>query len=308
MKRTIKIGTRQSQLALWQAEYVRSKLLSRYPSRKVELVKIMSEGDKILDIPLFQVGGKGLFLKELEQALLREEIDLAVHSMKDVAVLLPKGLHIPVFCPREDPRDALVSNHYPSLEELPPGAVVGTCSLRRQSQLRAALPHLKLTNLRGNLNTRLSRLDHGDYDAIILAAAGLQRLGFDGRIRQLIDTSICLPAVGQGVVGIECRIEDEEINNLIQPINNMESEIVIQAERTANQYLGGGCHVPIAVYAELDQYQLNIRGLVSELDGSRILRAEYHGEARESMKLSKRIADDLLNQGADRILNAVYNR
>ena len=302
----IRIGTRQSQLALWQANYVKDALLSHHPDLEVELVKIVSEGDRTLDVPLSQVGGKGLFLKELEQALISQDVDIAVHSMKDVTVLLPPGLHIPTFCPREDPHDAFVSNHYQSLDEMPEGAIVGTCSLRRQSQIKAAYPKLAMKNLRGNVNTRLKRLDDGDYDAIILASSGLKRLGFEDRIRSNIDSRVCLPAVGQGVVGIECRVDDEWMNGLLAPLNCHESEIMITAERAANEALGGGCHVPIAVYSEIHGDSLHVRGLVSELDGSRILRSECQGPWQEAKDLGNQIARDLLGQGAGEILASVY--
>ncbi|NKB76808.1 MAG: hydroxymethylbilane synthase [Gammaproteobacteria bacterium] len=314
MTKLIRIGTRQSQLALWQADYVRDAILQYHPDRQIELVKILSEGDRTLDVPLSQVGGKGLFLKELEHALVNGEIDLAVHSMKDVTVMLPDGLHIPVFCPREDPRDAFVSNRYSSLSDMPDDAVVGTCSLRRQSQIKAAYPHLTLKNLRGNVNTRLKRLDEGGYDAIILAVSGLKRLGFHDRITNEIDTEICLPAVGQGIVGIECRIDDQSMNDLLKPLNCAKSTIRISAERAANERLGGGCHVPIAVYSEIqsgvqgNEDQLFVRGLVGELDGSRILRSEVIGPIEMSRELGHRIAEDLLSQGAGEVLQSVYQQ
>ena len=231
MTNRVRIGTRKSQLALWQANFVRDGLMKHHPELEIELVKIVSEGDRTLDVPLSQVGGKGLFLKELEQSLLQGEIDIAVHSMKDVTVVLPEGLHIPVYCPREDPHDAFVSNSYGSLDDMPDGAVVGTCSLRRQSQIQAAFAGLVMKNLRGNVNTRLQRLDDGDYDAIILASSGLKRLGFEDRIRSNISSEICLPAVGQGVVGIECRIDDDRMHQLLAPLNCVESEIRVRAER-----------------------------------------------------------------------------
>ncbi|NKB61420.1 MAG: hydroxymethylbilane synthase [Gammaproteobacteria bacterium] len=313
MKKLVRIGTRQSQLALWQANYVRDELLKFYPDKQIELVKIVSEGDKTLDVPLSQVGGKGLFLKELEHALVDGEIDLAVHSMKDVTVSFPDGLHIPVFCPREDPRDAFVSNRYASLADMPENAVVGTCSLRRQSQIQAAYPHLVMKNLRGNVNTRLKRLDDGGYDAIILAVSGLKRLGFDDRITAEIDTTVCLPAVGQGIVGVECRVDDSQMNELLQPLNCPQATIRISAERAANERLGGGCHVPIAVYSEIknngqEEYQLFVRGLVSELDGSRILRSEAVGSITIARELGHRVAEDLLALGAGEILESVYQR
>ena len=304
--KTIRIGTRNSQLALWQAYYVRDALQAIHNDLKVELVEIISEGDRTLDIPLHQAGGKGLFLKELELALLDGSIDLAVHSMKDVTITLPEGLHISVYCPREDPSDAFVSNTYTGLEEMPDGSVVGTCSLRRQSQIRSRFPHLELRNLRGNVNSRLRKLDDGQYDAIILASAGLMRLDMEHRIAQRIDSSVCLPAVGQGIVGIESRIIDNPVNALIKPMNDRESEIRITAERATNEQLGGGCHAPIAVFCEIgDNDELSLRGRVGELDGSRIIHCELAGHIDSPAILGRRLADDLLAQGAAVILESI---
>ncbi|MEA3290894.1 MAG: hydroxymethylbilane synthase [Pseudomonadota bacterium] len=302
----LRIGTRRSQLALWQAHYVRDALLAHHAGLEVELVEITTEGDKILDVPLAAVGGKGLFLKELEQALLGGRIDLAVHSMKDVTVTLPAGLHIPVICPREDPHDAFVSNRFGNLSELPDGARLGTCSLRRQCQLRAAFRRLELVNLRGNVNTRLAKLDQGDYDGIILAAAGLKRLHFEDRIRQLIDTDISLPAVGQGAVGIECRIDDAATHALIEPLDDAATHCRVAAERAANERLGGGCHVPVAAYAELAGEELRMQARVGAVDGSRILHASAEGPAAKPAALGNAVADDLLGQGAGVILDQVY--
>ncbi|MBX2882812.1 MAG: hydroxymethylbilane synthase [Granulosicoccus sp.] len=306
MKNKLKIGTRKSQLALWQAYYVRDRLLELHPDLDVELVEIVSEGDKTLDVPLSEVGGKGLFLKELEVSLLDGTTDIAVHSMKDVTVTLPEGLVIPVICPREDPTDAFVSNNFDSLANLPDGSVVGSCSLRRRCQIQAAFPKLEVRNLRGNVNTRLARLDNGDYDALILATAGLLRLGFENRIRERLDTRLCLPAVGQGAVGIECRENDQETISLISGLADADSSIRIRAERAANEKLGGGCHVPIAVYSEIQGESLYIRGLVGELDGSKILRAETRGSVQDPENLGIRVAKELIEQGAQEILNAVY--
>ncbi len=303
---TIRIGTRKSQLALWQAYYVRDRLLQLHEHLAVELVEIVSEGDKTLDIPLSQVGGKGLFLKELEMSLLEGKTDIAVHSMKDVTVTLPDGLCIPVICPREDPTDAFVSNHYANLEAMPEGGVVGSCSLRRRCQIQAAFPHLEVRNLRGNVNTRLARLDQGDYDGLILATAGLKRLQFDDRIRQRLDTTLCLPAVGQGAVGIECREGDTDTIELIRGLADPEATTRLIAERAANERLGGGCHVPIAVHAEIVDEQIYIRGLVGELDGSRILKAERKGKRADAEALGQAIAEDLIAQGAKQILDSVY--
>ena len=249
--RTITIATRKSPLALWQANHVRGQLLGSRRDLNVVLLEMVSEGDKTLDAPLSVAGGKGLFLKELEQGLLRGEADVAVHSMKDVTVTLPDGLGIAAICRREDPRDVLVSNRFDAIEQLPPGAVVGTCSLRRQCQLRARFPHLQLANLRGNVNTRLDKLDRGEFDGIVLAAAGLKRLQLEHRIAAYLAPEICLPAVGQGAIGIECRADDADTLELVRPLNHEDSAICVNAERAANARLGGGCHLPLAVYAEL---------------------------------------------------------
>ena len=304
--RIVRIATRKSQLALWQAYYVRDRLKESHKQLDVELVEIVSEGDKTLDIPLSQVGGKGLFLKELEQALLNGSADIAVHSMKDVTVTLPEGLVIAAICPREDPRDALVSNHYGAMEELPEGAVVGSCSLRRRCQIQSAFPHLRVENLRGNVNTRLRRLDDGDYDALILAAAGLIRLNLKDRIKQYLDVELSLPAVGQGAVGIECREDDDEMIRLLQPLTDREASLRVKAERTANARLGGGCHVPVAVFAEINTDTMIVRGLVGELDGSRILRASVSGTVDNAVRLGQEVGDQLIRQGAQQILDKVY--
>jgi len=304
--KTIRIGTRKSQLALWQAAHVRAHLLARHPDIQVGLVKMTTAGDKILDTPLATVGGKGLFIKELEQALLDGRIDLAVHSMKDVTIKLPRGLHIPTLCEREEPRDALVSNRHGSLDHLAPGVRVGTSSLRRQCQLRARFPHLEIVNLRGNVNTRLRRLDAGDFEAIILAAAGLKRLGLNDRIASLIPTEVCLPAVGQGAVGIECRIDDPEINRMIRPLNHASTQLRVRAERAMNARLEGGCQVPLAAFAELDGTTLTLRGLVGRPDGGQIIAADIHGPSVEAEALGARLADELLAQGAGEILQELY--
>lgn len=304
--RVIKIATRKSPLALWQAEYVRDALISLHPDLQVELVKMSTQGDNILDVPLAKVGGKGLFVKELEQGMLAGKADIAVHSMKDVPVAFPEGLHLPVVCEREDPRDAFVSNNYPSLEALPQGAKVGTSSLRRECQLRATRPDLDVIPLRGNVNTRLAKLDAGDYDAIILAAAGLKRLGFDDRIRSALTPEQSLPAIGQGAVGIETRIDDDEINALIAPLRCAKTWSVVVAERALNERLAGGCQVPIAGYALLNDGMIWLRGLVGRPDGSEMLRAEIKGKEEDAQALGVAVAEDLLAQGADKILADVY--
>lgn len=304
--RIVKIATRKSPLAMWQAEFVRDALLELHPQLQVELVKMSTQGDKILDVPLAKIGGKGLFVKELEQGMLTGDADIAVHSMKDVPMAFPEGLHLPVICQREDPRDAFVSNNYGSVDDLPQGAKVGTSSLRRECQLRSARPDLQVLTLRGNVNTRLAKLDAGEYDAIILASAGLKRLKLDARIRSPLSPEQSLPAVGQGAVGIETRIDDAEINALIAPLLCPETWIVVSAERAMNKRLAGGCQVPIAGYALLEDGNIWLRGLVGRPDGSLMLRAEVAGKAEDAESLGIALAEDLLSQGADEILAAVY--
>jgi len=302
MTDTLRIATRKSQLALWQAEYVRDVLLQYHPDLNVELVKMTTQGDKILDTPLAKVGGKGLFVKELEAGLLSGDADIAVHSMKDVPVELPKGLHLSVICPREDPRDAFISNDYASFEALPKGARLGTSSLRRQCQLAAQRPDLNIIDLRGNVNTRLQKLDAGDYDAIILAAAGLKRLGMQDRITETLSPEISLPAIGQGAVGIECRVDDDWVNELLAPLNDRDTAIRIRAERALNHRLQGGCQVPIAGYAELAHGVILLRGLVGTVDGSKIIHGEIAGQPEDAEYLGRVLAEDLLTRGADEIL------
>jgi hydroxymethylbilane synthase len=306
MTGTVRIATRQSPLALWQAEYVKSRLLQLHPEITVELVKMVTKGDKILDTPLAKVGGKGLFVKELETGMLNGEADIAVHSMKDVPVEFPEGLMLAVICEREDPRDAFVSNAFQFMQDLPQGAIVGTSSLRRQCQLHAWRPDLQIRDLRGNVNTRLSKLDNGDYDALILASAGLIRLGFQERIKHPIDTGVCLPAIGQGAVGIECRVNDERILSLIEPLNHSETSICVKAERAMNHRLEGGCQVPIAGYAQLDNWNLSMRGLVGRPDGTVVIRGEVVGHADQAEQLGIQLGEDLLSRGAKDILQAVY--
>jgi len=291
---------------MWQAEYVRDELIKLHPDLQVELVKMSTQGDKILDVPLAKVGGKGLFVKELEQGMLTGKADIAVHSMKDVPVEFPQGLHLPVVCSREDPRDAFVSNHYDSLDDLPQGARVGTSSLRRECQLRAYRPDLQVLSLRGNVNTRLEKLDADNYDAVILASAGLKRLGFEQRIRSFLTPEQSLPAIGQGAVGIETRVDDEEVNALIAPLRCQQTWIRVEAERALNKRLAGGCQVPIAGFALLNDGKIWLRGLVGKPDGSEMLRAEIRGKAEDAEKLGIALAEDLLSQGADKILAQVY--
>ncbi|WP_220812489.1 hydroxymethylbilane synthase [Pseudomonas paralcaligenes] len=304
MPREIRIATRKSALALWQAEYVKARLEQAHPGLVVSLVPMVSRGDKLLDAPLAKIGGKGLFVKELETALLDNEADIAVHSMKDVPMDFPEGLGLFCICEREDPRDAFVSNTYDNLDALPAGSVVGTSSLRRQAQLLARRPDLKIQFLRGNVNTRLAKLDAGEYDAIILAAAGLIRLGFEERIRASISVDDSLPAGGQGAVGIECRSADSEIHALLAPLHHAETAARVTAERALNKRLNGGCQVPIACYALLEGEQLWLRGLVGQPDGGLLLRAEGRGADAEA--LGEQVAEQLLAQGAEAILRAVY--
>ena len=302
----IRIATRKSPLAMWQAEHVASLLRKAHPGLTVELVGMSTQGDKILDTPLAKIGGKGLFVKELEQGMLNNRADIAVHSMKDVPVDLPDGLHLAVILEREDPRDAFVSNRYTSLAELPQGAVLGTSSLRRQCQLAELRPDLKIRSLRGNVNTRLSKLDDGKFDAIILAAAGLKRLGFKRRITAVLEPEQSLPAIGQGAIGIECRTDDGSVNALIAPLHNPETALCVTAERAMNNRLMGGCQVPIAGYALINHNRIYMRGLVGEPDGSRIIRSESSAPASDAEALGIALAEDLLGQGADQILKHLY--
>jgi len=290
---------------MWQAVFVRDAIMRAHPDLNIELVGITTEGDRTLDVPLASKGGKGLFLKELEQALLEHRIDLAVHSMKDVTVTEPEGLHIPVICERENPCDALVSSRYADLQDLPVGAVVGTCSLRRQAVLRHRFPELEVENLRGNINRRLARLDAGDFDAIILATAGLVRLQMQERIRQIIAPAVMLPAVGQGAVGIQCRLDDDETSRLLSPLDHPATHLRVRAERAVNAELGGGCHVPIGAYAEIQGEQLSLCGLVGRPDGSEVLFAAAEGQLADPEAIGRALAEDLLSQGAQTILQSV---
>ncbi len=306
-KNIVRIATRRSPLALWQAEYVKAALQQAHPGLKVELVKMVTQGDKILDTPLAKVGGKGLFVKELETGMLQDEADIAVHSMKDVPVEFPDGLHLATICPREDPRDAFVSNSFSTFDALPEGARIGTSSLRRQCQLRSLRPDLQILDLRGNVNTRLKKLDDNQYDAIILAASGLIRLGFQQRIREFLAIEISLPAIGQGAVGIECRINDQHIHELLAPLNDKNTHIRVTAERAMNCRLEGGCQVPIAGYAELDGGELWLRGLVGRPDGAHVIRGEIIGKANQAKTLGTSLANDLLARGAREILDELYH-
>ena len=303
---TVRIATRKSPLALWQAEHVAAELARQHPGIAVELVTMTTRGDKILDSPLAKVGGKGLFVKELEQGMLEGRADLAVHSMKDVPVEFPEGLHLAVVMRRAEHRDAFVSNLHAHLADLPQGAVVGTCSLRRKCQLLAWRDDLRIHDLRGNVNSRLAKLDAGDFDAIILAGAGLQRLGFDARIRELLAPEQSLPAIGQGAIGIECRVDDPRVNALVAPLADSDTGIRLAAERAFNARLMGGCQVPIAGFAELAQGQVWLRGLVGSPDGREVIQGERRGPATDASAMGTALAEELLGRGAERILREVY--
>lgn len=327
---TLNIATRQSPLALWQAEHIRDRLLALYPEMTINLLKIVTKGDKILDTPLAKIGGKGLFVKELEQALFDKQADIAVHSLKDVPMQLPEGLTLGVYCKRASPTDAFVSNTYNSIDELPQGAVVGTASLRRQCQIKAYRSDLQIKTLRGNVGTRLGKLDAGEYDAIILATSGLQRIELDARIRSELDIEVCLPAVGQGALAIECRKDDAEVLSLLAPLNDDCARIRLIAERAFNRHLQGGCQVPIAAFAVLQRSNtkhvnsninddsgdtLWLRGRVGEEDGSRLLMADKRvvltgtqtEKEQQANQLGIEVADRLLTKGAGAILTAIYH-
>ncbi|NRP10725.1 MULTISPECIES: hydroxymethylbilane synthase [unclassified Marinobacterium] len=306
MSRTLRIATRQSLLALWQAEFVKARLEELHSDLNVELVTMVTRGDKILDTPLAKIGGKGLFVKELEVSMLEGRADIAVHSMKDVPMEFPEGLGLSVICERETPTDAFVSNTYNHFDELPQGAVVGTSSLRREVQLRERRPDLEIKTLRGNVQTRLGKLDAGEYDAIILASAGLIRLELKDRIKHQIDSTESLPAGGQGAVGIECRMDDLETQALLAPLNHDETAARVIAERAMNKRLEGGCQVPIGCYAELEGDQLWLRGLVGRPDGTLVLRDEIRGHKESAEALGIELAEKLLAAGAGEILEQVY--
>jgi hydroxymethylbilane synthase len=301
----LRIATRSSPLAIWQAEYVQQRLMALNPALQVELVRIKTQGDIILDTPLAKIGGKGLFVKELEQAMLDGRADIAVHSMKDVPMELPDGLTLAVICEREDPRDAFVSNQFAHFDDLPHGAHVGTSSLRRSAQLKASRPDLRISSLRGNVQTRLGKLDSGEFDAILLAAAGLKRLGLGERIRHPLAAEVSLPAVGQGAVGIECRAEDPRVHALLAPLNDPDTWDRVVAERAMNRRLEGGCQVPIAGYAELEGDRLWLRGLVASEQGDQVLRADAHGGRADAESLGQQVAETLLAAGAGDILARV---
>jgi hydroxymethylbilane synthase len=299
------IASRESALAMWQAEHIRDRLRALYPQTEVKILGMTTQGDRILDVTLSKIGGKGLFVKELEAALEDGRADIAVHSLKDVPMFMPEGFTLACICEREDPCDAFVSNDYSDLASLPAGAVVGTSSLRRESQLRANFPHLEVMPLRGNVQTRLRKLDEGQYAAIILAASGLKRLGLGGRIRYVISSDESLPAVGQGALGIECRADRADLVELLAPLYHAETAACVLAERAMSRTLQGSCQVPLGGFAELAGGRLRMRGFVATPDGKRMLRAERSGPASDPEALGKAVAEELLAQGADAILAAL---
>jgi len=345
-KSRIVIGTRGSKLALYQAEFIRSELKRLYPDLEIELSKIKTTGDKILDVPLAKVGGKGLFVKEIEDALLKNEVDIAVHSMKDVPTEFPDGLHLAVICKREDPRDALIIGQKSRVKsqesnpplppfskggrgettksliyDLPRNTKVGTSSLRRSCQLLNIRPDLKILQLRGNLDTRIRKLDEGQFNAIILAAAGVKRLGLENRMTEILPVDISLPAIGQGAIGVECRVNDEVINNLIAPLNHPETSLCVRAERAFLKRLEGGCQVPIAAYARIinnpptpplvkgrEGRLLIMDGLVGSISGERVIKGHIEGNPENGESLGITLAEDILSRGALEILNEVYGR
>ena len=303
----IRIATRKSPLALWQANYVKGLLEQYHDKLEVELVALHTQGDRILDTPLSSVGGKGLFIKELEEALFDGRADIAVHSMKDVTVDLPDGLALPVILEREDPRDVFISNQYNSIKELSGGTCIGTSSLRRQSQIRAANPELICHDLRGNVGTRLNKLEDGKIDAIILAAAGIKRLGMQDRINEYLDVEYLLPAIGQGAIGIEMRSDDKVTLGLIKQLNHESTRICVEAERAFGKRLFGGCQLPIAAYATIVNRNLTVHGLVGRVDGSKLVKDMVNGKPEQGSHLGQQLADKLLAQGAGEILQEVTN-
>ncbi|KJS88655.1 MAG: hydroxymethylbilane synthase [Peptococcaceae bacterium BICA1-8] len=303
--KTIKVGTRQSQLAMWQTNNVVGILKEKWPKYNFEIVPIKTKGDKILDVALAKIGDKGLFTKELEVAILSGDVDFAVHSMKDLPTLIPNGLMIAAMTPRHDPRDVLISKNNYTFKELPKGAKVGTSSLRRKSQLLNARPDLVILDLRGNINTRLEKMNSNTYDAIILAAAGVERLGWQDRIADKLDYDICLPAVGQGSIGIEIRCNDEEIYNLVQAANDENTELSITAERALLKSLEGGCQIPIGAIAEITNNQLKLTAVVGSIDGKVVIRDSFSGECKNAEKIGIQLADILKDKGAITILNEI---
>ncbi len=305
-RQTVRIATRKSPLALWQAGFVRARLQEIHPGLEVTLLPLSTRGDKILDAPLAKVGGKALFVKELEQALIDSEADIAVHSTKDLPVDLPEGLELAVILQRQDPRDGLVSNYYDDIRSLPQQARVGTSSVRRQCQLLKLRPDLNLLDLRGNVGTRLAKLDAGEFDAIVLACAGLQRMELESRIRQRIDPKLMVPAIAQGAISIECRANDDDVRRLITPLDDADSHICIRAERAFNRRLMGGCQVPIGGYAEVHGSELRLRGMVGRPDGTELIYGEQRDSTRGAERLGTTLAEDILARGAGQILKDYY--
>jgi hydroxymethylbilane synthase len=311
-KNRICIGTRGSKLALWQAEWVKSEIQHLHSEIEISLIKIKTTGDMILDVPLAKIGGKGLFVKEIEEAILRHKVDMAVHSMKDVPTELPEGLHLAAICRREDPRDALITKvqssefRVQSYKDLPHGATVGTSSLRRLCQLMNIRPDLKIVQLRGNLDTRIRKLDEGQFDAIIVAVAGVKRLGLAYRITEILEPEICLPAIGQGAIGIECRVNDKVINTILGALNHQETSISVRAERAILRRLGGGCQVPIAAYARIEDGRVIMDGLVGSITGERVIKGHAEGKLEDHERLGTNLAEYLLSRGAKEILAEVY--
>ena len=305
MKAVLKIGTRQSLLALWQSNHIAACLRKQYPECEVVLKKIVTKGDRILDVPLAQIGGKGLFTKEIEEDLLSGEVELAVHSLKDMPTVLPEGLCLTAITERANVGDAFVSNDYACFEELPLGAVVGTSSLRRKAQLLAARPDLTIRDLRGNVDTRLRKLDEGLYDAVILAAAGLERLGHGDRIKAIIPSDVCLPAVGQGALAIECRTDDAEVRQMLDFLNDQPTVYATAAERAFLGLLEGGCQVPIGVHADVNGEQIKIEAIIAALDGSTVLRDTIEGAAVDAVALGQELGKKMLANGGQKILAAI---
>lgn len=302
MKANLIIGTRQSLLALWQSNQIASLLRKQYPDCQVTLKKIVTKGDRILDVPLAQIGGKGLFTKEIETELLDGTVDLAVHSLKDMPTVLPEGLCLTAITTRANVGDAFVSNKYASFSELPQGAVLGTSSLRRKAQLLAVRPDLKIVDLRGNVDTRLRKLDEGQMDAIILAAAGLERLGHADRIREIIPTTVCLPAVGQGALAIECRSDNKEVREMLAFLNDLPTKQATDAERAFLGLIEGGCQVPIGVHAEIENDNVKIEAVIASLDGSKVLRNNITGPAANAADLGRKLGQQMLAEGGEQIL------
>ena len=308
MKTNLIIGTRQSLLALWQSNHIADLLRRQYPECTVTLKKIITKGDRILDVPLAKIGGKGLFTKELETALLEGEIDLAVHSLKDVPMDLLEPFTLAAVMLREDPRDAVVSHKYASLEEMPAGSVVGTSSLRRELMVRSRFPHLKVEMIRGNVGTRLSKLDNGQYDTLVMAAAGLKRLGLSDRIRSIIPPEVSLPAPGQGAIGIEAVGNDEMTQKYVEALNDEDTRLCTQAERAVSRALGGSCQVPLAAYATIDDGQMFLRALVGNHMTGEYVTAEYTGLANEPEENASKVLDQLIEKGAKRLLKEVLGK